>query len=99
MQYKGKVDKINEEIEQSVEKEQKEIENLKLAVKEIFNNVNGFYFLKFLKKISFWDEQDMNINMDVLAYKKGRRDIWLIIRNILPKDILAKIEIYAQDDN
>ena len=38
----------------------------------------------------------MNINTDVLAYKKGRRDSWLILRNLLPKDILAQIEIYDE---
>lgn len=89
--------KIDEVFKRQQEKEQAEkelTENLKIACKEVFSDVNGKFFLKFLKDICFWAEQDPNINNEILIYKKGRRDIWAIIRNIIPPDILAQIEIY-----
>lgn len=93
---KSKVDDVFQQQQEKIQREKQEIENLKLACSEVFSSTNGKYVLKFLKKISGWSEQDMNINTDVLAYKKGRRDSWLILRNLLPKDILAEIEIYSE---
>ena len=93
---KSKVDDIFQQQQEKIEREKQEIENLKLACSEVFSSTNGKYVLRFLKKISGWSEQDMNINTDVLAYKKGRRDSWLILRNLLPKDIIAQIEIYDE---
>lgn len=94
---KSKVDDIYKQEQEKFEREKQEIDNLKLACADVFSSSNGKYILRFLKKVSGWSEQDMNINTDVLAYKKGRRDIWLILRNLLPKDILAQIEIYESD--
>jgi len=98
MQTKSKVDEIIEQQKEAQEKQIKEIADLKLCCKEIFSNKNGKFFLKYLKKICFWSEQDLNINNEILIYKKGRRDIWSIIRNVLPKEILAHIEIFDDED-
>ena len=91
---KNIVDKIIKDKEIAENKERKEIENLKLACKELFKDNNGKFFLKFIKKSCGWNEQDNNINPEILIYKKGRRDIWTIIRNIIPKEILSQVEIY-----
>jgi len=98
MQHNSKIDELLAKQSEAVEKEKKMVEDLKLACKDIFSTTNGKFFLKYLKRLSFWSEQDLNINNEILIYKKGRRDIWAIIRNIIPKDVLAQIEIYDNDD-
>ena len=97
MNNKSKIDEILEKQKQADLREKKEIENLKLACKDIFATPNGKFFLKYLKRLCFWSEQDCNINNEILIYKKGRRDIWAIIRNVIPKDVLAQIEIYDEE--
>ena len=101
MHNNSTVDEILKNKQLQEQKEKEEIENLKIAAKEIFKDKNGFYFLKFLKKICLWDEQDNNINNEILIYKKGRRDIWLVIRNLLKPDLLAQVEIFSDisDEN
>lgn len=94
---KSKVDDLFEKQQKQQERERKEIENMKLVCKELFKGNNGYYFLMYLKKLCGWNDQDNNINGDVLIYKKGRRDIWTVIRNLLPKDILAQVEIYNEN--
>lgn len=91
---KSKVDVLFEKQEEARKKQQKIVEDLMFACKDLFSTPNGIFFLKYLFKMCFWGEQDTNINHDVLLYKKGRRDTWAIIRNVIPKDILAQIEIY-----
>lgn len=88
-----RIDAIEQEKVILEEKEKQRQENLKLAAREIFKGNNGIYILNFLKNICLWNEQDTNINPNMVLYKKGRQDIWLVFRNILPKDILTKIEI------
>lgn len=95
---KTKIDELIEKQNQAELREKKELENLKISAKEVFKSAEGKHILRFLKKACHWDEQDMNINNEVLIYKKGRRDIWLIIRNLLPKDVLAQIEIYDTEN-
>ena len=90
---KTKVDEITLKAQEKERKEQEETEQLKIACKQAFSNINGIYFLKYLFKLCLWAEQDLNINNEVLIYKKGRRDIWAIIRNVIPPNILKEIEI------
>jgi hypothetical protein len=97
MQTNSRGDEILKNQKEAEEKQKKVVEDLKLVSKELFSTINGKFFLKYLKRLCLWDEQDLNINNEILIYKKGRRDIWTIIRNIIPKDILAQIEIF--DDN
>ncbi len=96
---KTRADDLYEKQHKAEEKQKQEFENLKLCCKEVFSDVNGKYFLKFLNKLCNWAEEDNNINHDLLVYKKGRRDIWLIVRMLLPKDIVAQIEAYEETDN
>lgn len=95
---KSNVDLLIEKQKQADEKEKKFVEEMKVCCQDIFSSPNGKFFLKYLKKLSFWSEQDINVNHDVLIYKKGRRDVWAIIRNVIPKDVLAQIEIYDEVD-
>lgn len=81
-----------EQLRNKVQKEKEEA-ILKQAIFEITQKDNANILLQFLKDISLWDLQDNNIDKEILAYQKGRRDIWLILRNFIPRDILANIEI------
>ena len=96
LNQKSQIDKIETNINEKIAKQQEEIEKLKLACNEIFSNQNGKFFLNYLKNFCGWNSQDMNINLDVLAYQKGKRDVWILIRNVLPKNLLADIEIYGK---
>lgn len=93
---RSKVDELVKKEQQKLEREKQEIKNLKLACSEIFKTTNGKYILRALKNFCGWNDQDMNVNADILAYKKGRRDVWVFLRNILPKDVVAQIEIYDE---
>ena len=94
---KTDIDRLLEKQREADERQKRELENLKLCCSELFNNTNGKYLLRFLKRICCWAEEDLNVNHDMIIYKKGRRDIWLILRTLLPKDVLAQIEIYDED--
>ena len=97
MNSNSSIDEILKLQKETEEKQRKLTEDLKLACKKLFASTNGKFFLKYLKNLTLWSEQDNNINNEILIYKKGRRDIWAIIRNVIPKNILAEIEIYDTD--
>jgi hypothetical protein len=94
---KSKTDVIQQARIEAQEKQKKELDSLKLACKEIFKGNNGLHILKFIKTTCLWDSENTNIDKDLLAYRAGRRDIWLILRSLLPKDILAQVEIYDEN--
>ncbi len=87
-----------EKIEQEQAKNKLKAEKKEAILKECFLETTkkdyAKIYLQFIKDICLWDLQEENIDKEILAYKKGRRDIWLIIRNFIPKDVLAEIEIY-----
>jgi len=91
---KTDVDRILKEAEETIKKQEQEFKNLQNCCLELFKDENGKYLLKFLKDICCWAEEDLNVNRDIIIYKKGRRDIWLILREFLPKDILAQVEVF-----
>ena len=92
--FKSKTDAIDEAKKQAEKERIEQYKKLTLACKELFKDQNGIFLLKFLKDTCLWDSQNTNIDKDILAYQKGRRDIWLILRTLLPKDVLAKVEIF-----
>ncbi|MDY6358437.1 MAG: hypothetical protein SPL73_05700 [Cyanobacteriota bacterium] len=98
MQAYSKIDEIYKTRQRALEKQKQLEQNLKKSCSEIFSTVNGKFFLKYLKRICLWSEQDTNINPETVLYKKGRRDIWTIIRNVIPRDVLAQIEIYDTEN-
>ncbi len=95
---KCKTDELLKKQLEAEEKQKRKIQELKKACSKIFATPNGKFLLKFLLDFCGWNDQDMNINSEVLAYKKGKRDVWIVIRNLLPKDVLAQVEIYSQND-
>lgn len=93
-----KTDVLLKERQEAMNAQKQKIENLKKACSEIFATPNGKYLLQFLLEFCGWNDQDMNINGEILAYKKGKRDVWVLLRNLLPRDVLAQVEIYGQKD-
>ena len=86
-----------DELQKQREKKQQEHELYISKVKqsaEMLDCENGRFFLKFLLKTCLWNNQDNEITPNKVVYDKGRRDIWAILRNVIPKDVLADVEIY-----
>lgn len=96
MNYETKTncEKLQLQQARNLEQTKKEEAILKEALLEITKKDYGRIILRFLKDVCLWDTTDENIDKDILAYKKGRRDIWAILRSFIPKDILAEIEIF-----
>ena len=89
-----KAEEILKRAKKQKENASKEEEKLKACVLEAVKKEGMKVFLQFLKDLSLWDKVDEDINPEILSYRRGRRDIWLIVRSLVPKDILADIEIY-----
>lgn len=94
MEYnKNIADKLEEQRLIQAEKRLKEENVLKQCLKKIVETKEGRIFLKYLNQLCLWSEQDLNINLEYLTYKKGRRDIWVMIRQLIPDETLFEIEI------
>ncbi len=91
---KTKIDELLGRHQEDIKKQKIEDDKLKFCCEKVFSSEEGRVVLRYLKKISLFHEQDLNINSETLIYKKGRRDIWLIFRNFLPAQMLARIEIF-----
>ena len=89
-----KAEEIFKRTQKQKENASKEEEKLKAHILEAIEKDGMKVFLQFLKDLSLWDKVDEDINPEVLSYRRGRRDVWLIVRSLIPKDILAQIEIY-----
>lgn len=96
MWTKSKVDKLLEEQKNKKEKEEKQIQELKKICENACNDVNVKFILKFIKQICLWNDQNNDITPNIAIYNKGRRDVWAILRNIIPKSVLCQIEIYDE---
>lgn len=85
-------------IQQEMARQKKEQEIEKEKIKQFFVDAcekEGFkLLLQMLKDLSLWDKVEQNIDVGILQYQRGRRDIWLLLRGYVPKDVLAQIEIY-----
>lgn len=90
-----KAQKILEEREQLKKIEE---ENIKLCFSKATETKEGKMAFKYIKNISCWDSEELNVDSSVLAYQKGRRDTWMLIRQFLPKELLADIEVYNKYD-
>lgn len=94
MEYnKNIADKLEEQRQIQAEKQLKEETVLKQCLKKVVETKEGRIFLKYLNQLCLWSEQDLNINLEYLTYKKGRRDIWILIRQLIPQETLVDIEI------
>lgn len=88
---KSIVDLLNEKDEKSQQEQEDRIKNLMTAF-AIFQGTNGVYVAKFLKDFCLWDKHSLDVTPQVLAYQKGRRDVWQAIRSFVPKELLTQIE-------
>lgn len=94
--FKTKVEQIKS-IENNQAQKQAELdEKLKTCFKAAVETKEGIIAFKLIKKLSLWDEASVNTSAENELYKRGRRDIWLMIRNYLPKKILAQIEVFDE---
>lgn len=89
---------VYDEIEQrkaDEEKKQKAYEEaVKTCFKAVGNTEEGKCVLQLIKNLSLWDSEQNNVEQQALAYERGRRDNWLLIRQFIPAEVLAEIEIY-----
>jgi len=93
----SQIDKIKQEQDAEQLRQAEIAANMKKVCKQAFKGTNGKYLGKFIKDICLWADiktDRIDVNQDVLAYQKGRRDIWLILREFVDKKDLAEIEIY-----
>lgn len=95
-EVKTKVEENKKFEKEQKEKQQKIDEKLKTCFAAALSTKEGMIAFQLIKKLSLWDEPCSSTNVDSEIYKKGRRDMWLMIREYLPPDILAKIEIYEK---
>ena len=90
-------DKLKQNREK-LEQQQAEIHaNMIKVCSEAFSGTNGKYLGKFIRDICKWSDptqENIDVNGQVLAYQKGRRDIWVILREFIDKKDLAEIEIF-----
>lgn len=96
MNNKSIVDKLSEKNKKAVEENQKEYSALKKAFTNVFSTKDGIRIAKFLKQISLYDDMPENFidtSHGGMAYEKGRRHTWLILRKLMPKGALIKVEI------
>lgn len=92
------VDDLKDVEKNILEKNVKVSENLKKCFLAATKDIDGYKAFKYLKKICLWDEVSERTNMESELYKKARRDIWLLIREYIPPNTLAKLEIYDKKD-
>ena len=91
-------ERAKEELEKRELYKKAEEENLRTCFEQATKTKEGKCAFKYIKKISCWDTEELNVESSVLAYQRGRRDAWLLIRQFLPKQVLADIEIYDKYD-
>ena len=94
MILKDKVDELKQKRKEKQRQQQEYIDNLKISATNLFKGENGVFFLKFIMNFCGWNEQSIDITPNDLLYKKGKRDVWVAIRNILPPEVVANVEIY-----
>lgn len=90
----NKVDELQKKRKEKLAEQQQYVNDLKTAIDNLQEEKNLIFFLKFINKICGWNEQSVDITPNELIYKKGKRDIWVALRNVLPRKVVAKVEIY-----
>ena len=86
-------DKIDQQKENEAEKQKAYEEAVKTCFKAVADSEEGKCVLQLLKNLSLWDSEQNNVEQQALAYERGRRDGWLLIRQFIPAEVLAEIEI------
>lgn len=95
---KTNIDKLQEAAEKQAEHAKLLDEAYKKCFESALSTQNGKCAFQLLHKLSLWDEISDNDTSESLIYKRGRRDMWNIIRQYIPKKVLAEIEIYKEHE-
>ena len=95
-EFKNKLDQIKEVEDKQAQKQKELDEKLKICFASALKTKEGQIAFKLIKKLSLWDEASVNTSAEGELYKRGRRDMWLMIRQYIPKKILAQIEIFDE---
>lgn len=96
---KTEIDKLLDASKKADERKKKRDEYYKQCFNKVSQSIEGKYVLQLIKNLSLWDRETTNATQDSLAYERGRRDMWLLIRQFVPKDTLAQIEIYGMQED
>lgn len=83
---------------QAEKRKQEKEEALRKCFAKALETPEGKCAFKYIKKISLWDKENRNVDQQVVSYLQGRRDNWLLIRQFLPREVLAQIEIFDDYD-
>lgn len=87
-----------EQAEKSKENEKLLNEKYKQCFAKTLETEEAKCVFQLLNKLSLWDEISDSDTKESLIYKKGRRDLWVMIRQYIPNSVLAEIEIYKQHE-
>lgn len=85
---------LQQEIARQKEQQEKENKIIKQCFIEACEKEGFKLLLQMIKDLSLWDKVEQNIDAGILQYQRGRRDMWLILRSYVPKDVLSQIEIH-----
>lgn len=91
-------ERYQEQLEKERENQKLLDEKYKQCFSKALETEHGKCAFQLLHKLCLWDEISDSDTSDSLIYKKGRRDIWLMIRQYIPKVVLTEIEIYKQHE-
>ena len=91
-------EKYQEQLEKQKENEKLLDEKYKQCFAKTLETEEGKCVFQLLNKLSLWDEISDKETSESLIYKKGRRDLWVMIRQYMPKSVLTEIEIYKQHE-
>ena len=95
---KAKKDKQRQEAQSAKErKKQQDFEN---ACAKVFSTAEGRKVLKYLVEQSgyqssnvVFDRTQSELRIHAMTYNEGRRDLYLALRQYIPKAVLRKVEI------
>ena len=91
-------DVIKEKTKELKNSNEKISNNLKKCFIEATKEIDGYRAFKYIKKICLWDEKYSQTSAEQELYKKARRDVWLLIREFIPDNVLTKLEILDKTD-
>lgn len=93
---KTNIEKLQELQEKQAQDAKVLDEKYKQCFAKALSTEQGKCAFQLLHKLSLWDEMSDNDTSESLIYKRGRRDMWNMVRQYIPKKVLAEIEIYKQ---
>ena len=93
-EIKTKLEEIENKQKEEKEKNAEIEEKIKKCFQFATEKKGGLIAFKIINLLCLWSETTANTNSENELYKRGRRDIWNLIRRYIPQEKLAKIEIF-----